>query len=30
MIAYKAMLKGTPVITTSEAYTSKTCHVCGC
>jgi IS605 OrfB family transposase len=30
MIEYKAMLKGIPVITTSEAYTSKTCHVCGC
>lgn len=30
MIEYKAMLKGIPVIVTSEAYTSKTCHVCGC
>lgn len=30
MIKYKARLKGTPVITTSEAYTSRTCHVCGC
>jgi putative transposase len=30
MIKYKAMLKGLPVITTSEAYTSRTCHVCGC
>ena len=30
MIGYKAMLKGIPVITTSEAYTSLTCHVCGC
>jgi putative transposase len=30
MIEYKAMLKGIPVITTSEAYTSLTCHVCGC
>lgn len=30
MIEYKATLKGIPVITTSEAYTSKTCHLCGC
>lgn len=30
MIEYKAMLKGIPVITTSEAYTSRTCHICGC
>jgi len=30
MVEYKAVLKGIPVITTSEAYTSKTCHVCGC
>lgn len=30
MIEYKAMLKGIPVITTSEAYTSSTCHICGC
>ena len=30
MIEYKAMLKGIPVITTSEAYTSKICHICGC
>ncbi|MHA1835690.1 MAG: RNA-guided endonuclease InsQ/TnpB family protein [Candidatus Odinarchaeia archaeon] len=30
MIKYKAMLKGIPVITTSEAYTSRTCHRCGC
>ncbi|MEM3832707.1 MAG: transposase [Thermoprotei archaeon] len=30
MIEYKAMLVGIPVITTSEAYTSITCHVCGC
>jgi putative transposase len=30
MIEYKAMLVGIPVITTSEAYTSKTCHICGC
>ncbi|MCW4007379.1 MAG: transposase [Candidatus Bathyarchaeota archaeon] len=30
MIEYKAMLAGVPVVTTSEAYTSQTCHVCGC
>ena len=30
MIEYKAMLKGIPVITTSETYTSTTCHICGC
>jgi len=30
MIEYKAMLKGIPVITTSEAYTSRICHICGC
>ncbi|MEM3365790.1 MAG: transposase [Candidatus Methanomethyliaceae archaeon] len=30
MIEYKAMLVWIPVITTSEAYTSITCHVCGC
>ncbi|MHC1610024.1 MAG: RNA-guided endonuclease InsQ/TnpB family protein [Candidatus Methanospirareceae archaeon] len=30
MIEYKAMLRGIPVITTSEAYTSRTCHICGC
>ena len=30
MIEYKAMLKGIPVITTSEAYTSRTCHICRC
>jgi putative transposase len=30
MIEYKAMLKGIPVITISEAYTSRTCHRCGC
>jgi len=30
MIEYKATLVGIPVITTSEAYTSKTCHICGC
>jgi len=30
MIEYKAMQKGIPVIATSEAYTSKTCHTCGC
>ena len=30
MIEYKGMLKGIAVITSSEAYTSQTCHVCGC
>ena len=30
MVEYKAMLAGIPVITTSEAYTSRTCHICGC
>ncbi len=30
MIAYKATLKGMLVVTTSEVYTSVTCHVCGC
>jgi len=30
MIEYKAMLKGIPVIITSEAYLSRACHVCGC
>lgn len=30
IITYKAMLKGIPVTITSEAYTSKTCHICGC
>ena len=30
MIGYKATLVGIPVITTSGAYTSKTCHICGC
>ena len=30
MITYKATLKGILVVTTSEAYTSVTCHVCGC
>jgi len=30
MITYKAMMKGIPVITTSEAYTSRTCHICNC
>jgi putative transposase len=30
MITYKAMLKGVVVVTTSEAYTSRTCHICGC
>ncbi|MGC8936641.1 MAG: IS200/IS605 family accessory protein TnpB-related protein [Candidatus Methanomethylicaceae archaeon] len=27
MIEYKAMLKGIPVIITSEAYTSRYCHI---
>jgi len=30
MITYKATLKGVLVVMTSEAYTSRTCHVCGC
>jgi len=30
MIEYKAMLRGITVITTGEAYTSRTCHVCSC
>lgn len=30
MITYKATLKGVLVVTTSEAYTSRNCHVCGC
>ncbi len=30
MIKYKAMQKGIPIILTREAYTSQTCHVCGC
>ena len=30
MIEYKAMLMGIPVVTASEAYTSTTCHICGC
>jgi transposase len=30
MIEYKAVLKGILVATASEAYTSRTCHVCGC
>ena len=30
MITYKATLKGILVVTTSEAYTSRNCHVCGC
>ena len=30
MIEYKAVQKGIHVITASEAYTSKTCHICGC
>ena len=29
MITYKATLKGILVVTTSEAYTSRNCHVCG-
>jgi IS605 OrfB family transposase len=29
MIEYKAMLKGIPVISVSEACTSRTCHQCG-
>ena len=29
MIKYKAEMLGIAVITTSEAYTSKTCHICG-
>lgn len=29
MITYKAKLKGILVVTSSEAYTSRTCHVCG-
>nr|MDO8135426.1 transposase [Candidatus Njordarchaeum guaymaensis] len=28
MIEYKAMMRGIPVVTVSEAYTSTTCHVC--
>jgi len=28
-ITYKAKERGVPVITINEAYTSKTCHVCG-
>ena len=30
MITYKATLKGIVVVSTSEAYTSRNCHVCGC
>lgn len=30
MIEYKAVLEGMPVTITSEAYTSKACHICGC
>jgi len=30
MITYKATMKGIPVITTNEAYTSRTCHICNC
>jgi len=30
MIEYKALHKGILVVTTNEAYTSRTCHVCGC
>jgi len=30
MIMYKAMMVGIPVITISEAHSSKTCHICGC
>jgi IS605 OrfB family transposase len=30
MIEYKAMLIGIPVIVTCEAYTGRTCHICGC
>lgn len=29
-IEYKATLRGIPVIKTSEAYSSKECHICGC
>ena len=29
MIEYKAVQKGIHLITTSEAYSSKTCHICG-
>jgi len=29
MITYKATLKGVIVVTTGEAYTSRTCHCCG-
>jgi putative transposase len=30
MITYKAAMRGIPIITTTEAYTSRTCHICGC
>jgi len=30
MITYKASLKGILLVTTSEMYTSRNCHVCGC
>lgn len=30
MIEYKAVQQGILVVSTSEAYTSQTCHVCGC
>ncbi|MBS7614824.1 transposase [Candidatus Bathyarchaeota archaeon] len=30
MIEYKAIQQGILVVSTSEAYTSQTCHVCGC
>jgi len=30
MIEYKAVQQGILVVSTSEAYTSSTCHVCGC
>jgi IS605 OrfB family transposase len=30
MITYKATMMGIPVMNTREAYTSRTCHICGC
>jgi|GEM_PF-6351960 transposase len=30
MIMYKAEMKGIPVITTTEAYNSRTYHICNC
>ena len=30
MIEYKAIQQGILVVSTSEAYTSRNCHVCGC